>query len=156
MTARPERSRSNCGVGHRAPASNYSGWQASYVGSKFGISAAGEARRHIHGEPTGAVTVTPSRSSGDADVTVSGALTFTAANWLVPQTVTVSAEQDGDAVNDTAEIGHSVSGADYGSVAAASVSVTVTDDEVASSGLALSVDTARPRLARRRRRRRSR
>ena len=45
-------------------------------------------------EPTGQVTVTPSRSSGDADVTVSGALTFTTANWDTAQTVTVSAAQD--------------------------------------------------------------
>ncbi len=36
-------------------------------------------------------------------------------------------------------IGHTVSGADYGSVTAASVDVTVDDDETASSGVALSV-----------------
>ena len=66
-------------------------------------------------EPTGQVTVTPSRSSGDADVTVSGALTFTPANWDTAQTVTVSAAQDLDAVDDTAVIGHAVSGGDYGS-----------------------------------------
>ena len=45
-------------------------------------------------EPTADVTVTPSRSSGDTDVTVSGALTFTALNWSTAQTVTVSAGQD--------------------------------------------------------------
>ena len=90
-------------------------------------------------EPTGTVTVTPARSSGDTDVTVSGALTFTVGNWSTAQTVTVSAAQDGDAVDDTAEIGHTVSGADYGSAMAASVDVTVDDDETPSSGVTLSV-----------------
>ena len=86
----------------------------------------------LDSEPTGNVTITPSRSSGDSDVTVSGALTFTPSNWETEQTVTVSAAQDADAVNDTATVSHSVTGADYGSndVTAADVAVeTVTDDE---------------------------
>ena len=37
------------------------------------------------------------------------------------------------------QIGHTVSGADYGSAVAASVDVTVDDDETASSGVTLSV-----------------
>ena len=93
----------------------------------------------LDSKPTGQVTVTPSRSSGDADVTVSGALTFTTANWDTAQTVTVSSAQDLDAVDDTAVIGHAVSGADYGSVVAASVAVTADDDETVSSGVTLSV-----------------
>ena len=93
----------------------------------------------LDSKPTGQVTVTPSRSSGDADVTVSGALTFTPANWDTAQTVTVSAAQDSDAVDDTAVIGHVVSGGDYGTVAAASVDVTVDDDETVSSGVTLTV-----------------
>ena len=105
----------------------------------------------LDSEPTGQVTVTPSRSSGDADVTVSGALTFTTADWDTARTVTVSAAQDPDAIDDTAVIGHAVSGGDYGSVAAASVAVTVDDDETASTGVTLSVspeslgEGARPR-----------
>ena len=93
----------------------------------------------LDSKPTGQVTVTPSRSSGDADVTVSGALTFTTANWDTAQTVTVSSAQDLDAVDDTAVIGHAVSGGDYGSVIAASVAVTADDDETVSSGVTLSV-----------------
>ena len=61
-------------------------------------------------EPTASVTVTPSHSSGDTDVTVSGALTFTSVNWATAQTVTVRSPQDLDAVDDTAVIGHAVSG----------------------------------------------
>ena len=90
-------------------------------------------------EPSGNVTVTPSHSSGDADVTVSGALTFTALNWAAPQTVTVSAAQDSDTLNDEAAIGHTVSGADYAGETAGSVDVTVDDDETPSSGVTLSV-----------------
>ena len=83
-------------------------------------------------EPTETVTVTPS-VNGNADVTASAALTFTPSNWDQAQTVTVSAAQDADAANDTAAIGHSVSGADYGanSVTANDVSVTVDDNETA-------------------------
>ena len=82
--------------------------------------------------PTADVTVTPSRGSGDADVTVSGPLTFTALNWNVAQTVTVSAASDADAVDDTATIEHAVVGGDYGanSVTANDVAVTVNDDEL--------------------------
>ena len=90
-------------------------------------------------EPTSDVTVTPSRESGDADVTVSGALTFTALNWSTPQTMTVSAAEDSDAENDTAVIGNAVGGTDYGSVTAASVDITVDDNESISSEVTLSV-----------------
>ena len=57
--------------------------------------------------PTGPVTVTPSVASGP-DVTVSGALTFTAADWDTAQTVTVTAGHDDDADNDTATVEHAV------------------------------------------------
>ena len=65
-------------------------------------------------QPTGPVTVTPLHGSGDTDVTVSGALTFTTADWNEAQTVTVSAGSDADAENDTATIEHTIVGADYG------------------------------------------
>ena len=92
-------------------------------------------------QPTSDVTVTPS-SSGDADVTVSSALTFSNSNWNTPQTVTVGAAEDSDASNDDATISHAVSGADYDSVPAASVQVTVIDNEKASTVLTLKVDPA--------------
>ena len=94
----------------------------------------------LDSEPTGDVTVTPSRSSGDADVTVSGALTFTPDNWSSAQAVTVSAAEDLDANDDTAVIDHTVSGGDYGPVTAQTVTVTVDDDEFASTGLLLSAN----------------
>ena len=92
-------------------------------------------------QPTGPVTVTPLHGSGDTDVTVGGALTFTAANWDDAQTVTVSAASDADAENDTATIGHTIVGADYGvnSVTADDVTVTVTDVDTASTRVTLTV-----------------
>ena len=77
-------------------------------------------------QPTGAVTVTVSRT-GSTDVAMSqSSLTFTPSNWSTAQTVTVTAAQDADASNDAATIRHAVTGADYATVTAASVTVTVT------------------------------
>ena len=69
-------------------------------------------------------------------------LTFTPTNWSTAQTVTVQAAQDADASNDAATVTHAVSGADYATVTAASVAVTVTDDETVSTVVALSVAPA--------------
>ena len=92
-------------------------------------------------QPTGSVTVTPSRT-GSPDVTVSPSpLTFTTGNWSTEQTVTVSAVHDPDAANDTARVSHAVSGADYEDETAPDVSVTVSEDETASTMVVLSVDT---------------
>ena len=89
-------------------------------------------------QPTANVTVSVA-VTGSSDVTVSPAsLTFTSSNWDTTQTVTVSAAQDGDAVDDTATLNHTASGGGYGSVTG-SVSVTVNDDD--TSGLTLSPST---------------
>ncbi len=101
----------------------------------------GESRTYtvvLRSQPTGPVTVTAS-VTGSPDVTVSGALTFTAATWNRAQTVTVSAAQDADAANDAATVSHAVSGGGFDSVTAADVAVTVSDDETASAGVALTV-----------------
>ena len=92
----------------------------------------------LRSQPAGPVTVTPS-VAGSADVTVSGALTFTAQNWNQAQTVTVSAAQDADAENDAATVSHAVSGGGYGSVTVPDVAVTVEDDDTASTAVALTV-----------------
>ena len=91
----------------------------------------------LESNPDGPVTITP--SSSNTDVTVSPpSLNFDANNWDIPQTVTVSAAHDDDAIDDTATIIHAVSG--YGTVTAASVSVTVEDDDpVVEPGVHLSV-----------------
>ena len=94
-------------------------------------------------QPTGTVTVTPSLATGsDADVTVSPpSLRFTTSSWSRAQPVTVHAGQDLDQDADAATVEHAVTGADYGeeSVTAAGVDVTVTDDDVPSTTINLSV-----------------
>ena len=79
-------------------------------------------------QPTGNVTLTPSSNSGEVTVAPSS-LTFTTGNWETPQTVTVTAGQDTDTVDDSAIISHAVSGADYGSVTVEELIVAVTDDD---------------------------
>ena len=82
----------------------------------------------LNTQPSGDVTV--AISSNNTDVTVSPSpLTFTTTTWSTEQTVTVSAGQDDDAANDMATLTHVASGADYGSVDNAILTVTVTDND---------------------------
>ena len=99
----------------------------------------------LDSEPTDDVTVTPSKASGgDADITLTTttAPTFTPSNWSIPQTITVSAEEDPDSDAGTATIEHSVTGGDYGSnsVTADSVTVTEVDDEAETGTPPISTD----------------
>ena len=80
--------------------------------------------------PTAAVTVTIVDPTDNTDVTANPAsLTFSTSNWATAQTVTVSAAEDDDPLEDTATVTHTVAGGDYGSVTADDVAVTVTDDD---------------------------
>ena len=86
-------------------------------------------------QPTSDVVINVTRS-GSSDLTATPAsLTFTTSNWSTPQTVTVRAAQDADAVDDAASITHAVvasrSANEYDAVSIAGVAVTVTDDETA-------------------------
>ena len=82
----------------------------------------------LNTQPSGPVTVTVGDPT-NTDVTVfPTSLTFTTGNWNSPRTVTVTAGQDDDGAEDTAEVTHSVSG--YAGVfTAPAVTVTVTDDD---------------------------
>ena len=101
----------------------------------------------LDSQPSADVTVTAS-VAGDSDVTVSPTvLTFTTTNWAQATTVTVSAADDNDSVDDSATVSHAVAGADYGtnSVTASSVAVTVADDDargvqVSTRDLSISED----------------
>ena len=83
-------------------------------------------------EPTVAVTVTITGHAG-TDLILSGptltndALTFTAANWNTPQTVTVTAAHDEDTEDDTATLTHTSAGAEYEGLTRA-LTVTVDDN----------------------------
>ena len=91
-------------------------------------------------QPTLTVTVTPSVPSQPPGTNLSVSpqrLDFTASNWNEPQTVTVTAADDGDVEEDAVvEVTHMVSGGDYGSndVAAAAVTVTVPGYEESADG----------------------
>ena len=91
-------------------------------------------------------------ATGSADVTVDtdaatsgdqNTLTFTPSTWSTAQTVTVTAADDDDAVNDPASIAHAVvagrSADEYDDVTVAGVAVTVTDDDTA--GVTVSEST---------------
>ncbi len=82
-------------------------------------------------QPTADVIVTindPSNTHVTADPDY---LTFTMSDWSSAQTVTVSAAQDTDAVDETATVTHSVTSGDnsYNGAPAPSITVNVTDDE---------------------------
>ena len=96
----------------------------------------------LDSQPTGPVTVSLTLSPATGVVTVdTTTLTFKPNDWNTAQTVTVTAVDDAiDNPGDqrTATIRHAVSGADYGSVNADSVSITVEDDDSAPGGITLS------------------
>ena len=90
----------------------------------------------LTGQPPSTATVTPASSNGD--VTTSGALSFTTTSWNTPQTVTVTAGRDDDAVDDVAHITHAVQGIP-GVSSGPRVRVAVNDDDV--QGLTLDAAT---------------
>ena len=85
-------------------------------------------------QPSGNVTVTMDTNLAATDLSATPTpteLTFTTSNWSQPQTVTVSAAVDADAVDDAAiTLEHSVSGGDYGGVTISSVTVTIIDQTI--------------------------
>ena len=91
----------------------------------------------LDSEPTADVTVAIT-GHARTDLTLSGAtltdnaLTFTTDNWNAAQTVTVTSVEDDDAVADReVTLTHTASGGDYGSVAAKTVTVTITWNDTA-------------------------
>ena len=87
-------------------------------------------------QPTGPVTVTPVTTS--AELTVDPAeLRFTPADWQSPRTVTVTADQDGDAVADApAHIEHVARGGGYADAFDTPVSATIVEDDVSTLAMA--------------------
>ena len=78
--------------------------------------------------PSGTVIVTITGQAG-TDLTLDKTtLTFTRENWDIPQKVNVKAAADSDFLDDTETLTHTPSGADYASIAASILPVTVKDD----------------------------
>ena len=96
----------------------------------------------LESDPGETVTVTPVSDDTSA-VTVRGALIFTSGdngNWDTPQTVTVTAVEDGDSVSERVTVSHTVStasGGGYHGVSVADVTVRVEDND--SPGITRSV-----------------
>ena len=86
--------------------------------------------------PAADVIVTVARTSGDADISVSGGatLTFTSSNWSTYQTVTVTAALDTDAINGAATVRCSAPGV-------AAQDVTVTEQDINSAADEIIVTT---------------
>ena len=95
----------------------------------------------LNTQPTATVTVTVAGHAG-TDVTPSPtSLTFTSTTWGTAQTVTVTAGNDADLVNDAVSLTHSATSmdSDYQGITIAGVAVTVNDndtDQVMGVGVA--------------------
>ena len=95
----------------------------------------------LDSEPTAAVTVTVGGTAGTGVSTDKTSLSFTTSNWSEKQTVTVSAAQDPDAVDESVTITHTVSSTDgeYNGANADSVAVEINDDETVTRSLGLAM-----------------
>ena len=83
-------------------------------------------------QPTGDVTVTVTvDDTANNDVTTEeGSLVFTTANWNEPQTVTVRAAEDDDALTDSnVTVSHTVGGANYEGVVVPGLTVSITEND---------------------------
>ena len=95
----------------------------------------GESYRVVlDSQPTAEVVVTVAGHAGTEVTPSPTSLTFTRSNWETDQTVTVTAGDDADTVNDTVTLTHSAASTDSdydgNSITIASVAVTVTDDDI--------------------------
>ena len=91
----------------------------------------------LNTQPSGDVTV--AISSNNTDVTVMpNSLTFTSSDWETEQTVDVTAAEDADAADDTANLRHRPSGGGYGSGQNKDLIVTVTDYDTARLELSVT------------------
>ena len=99
----------------------------------------------LDSQPTAAVTVTVNGASG-TDLTVSPAsLTFATTNWDQPQTVTVTAAEDEDAVADDAvTLTHTARDGGYDGVTGDSVTVAIAEDDIVIPSNLVSVTADAP------------
>lgn len=101
--------------------------------SALAVPEAGERSYSVvlASEPTADVAMLLTLDPATSDVSVSPTvLDFTANDWDSPRTVTVSAADDADAVeDDPVSVRHEVSGGDYDSVTAGEVTVTIVEND---------------------------
>ena len=92
----------------------------------------------LSSQPTGAVTVMVTGHAGTDLIPNPPELTFSNTNWNTPQSVTLTAAEDGDITDDEVTLALAASGGGYTGVAH-SVSVTITDNDMASITAPVSV-----------------
>ena len=87
--------------------------------------------------PTASVTVTAAAPAGTDLSVVPAELAFTPHDWAMVQTVTVTAQQDDDALADAAvELAHTVRGGDYSGTPVPAIAVTVVEDDAPTLAVA--------------------
>ena len=99
----------------------------------------------LDSQPSGAVTVTAASADSGAVTVTPDSLTFTPGNWDTAQTVTVTAEQDDDADDESVDVSHTAASSDdaaYNGLAGDVVTVTVTDND--DAGVTVEPDTGLP------------
>ena len=101
--------------------------------------AGGSYTVSLGSQPSGSVTVSVTLSGSDSVTANRTSLVFTGSNWRSAQAVRVTAEQDLGPNDESVTITHAVTGGDYDREPAASVQVTVTDDDKPSEAVMLSM-----------------
>ncbi len=96
----------------------------------------------LNARPAAPVTIAVTSEDAEA-VTATTPLIFDRNNWNQPQAVTVTGEEDADANDEVTRLTHAITGTDtlYRAVTPAPVTINVTDDETAMSGVTLSRTT---------------
>ena len=87
----------------------------------------------LNSRPTGNVRIRPRAGASSSITLETVSLAFTTTNWNVAQSVTVRAAADPNAVDESVEVTHSISGGGYGSVTVPNVTVTASDDDKSSN-----------------------
>ena len=122
---------SSCGVaGARIPPFRVPGW-ISADGKWAGRASTNDYTLRLTSAPTGNVSIAVSAPVGAPLEVKPSVVTFTPDNGCTTQVVTVTVDDDADAVmHEDAELTHSVSGGDYGGVEAKAVPVTLSETTV--------------------------
>lgn len=95
---------------------------ASTVNVVEGSAAGTSLTVRLSGPPSASTTVTITRTSGDTDLSAAlTSLTFTAANWNIPQTVKLRASEDVDTTNGVATFTFSAAGFTGGKLTATEI-----------------------------------
>ena len=98
----------------------------------------------LDSQPTANVTITIGGQSGTDVTATPSPMTFTPTNWATARTVTVTAGNDADTVNDTVSLTHSATSTDtdYSGITIDGVTVTVNDNDTTNTAPTFPLSTA--------------